>query len=65
MGSHFFGLLGVRLFFIFTVSKRTRMFAPQTESKVVFIQSKEMGQFIKIESDQVRMAKITYLSKSD
>ena len=26
MGSHIFGFLGVRLFFVFTVSKRTRMF---------------------------------------
>ena len=26
MGSHIFGFFGVRLFFIFTVSKRTRMF---------------------------------------
>ena len=26
MGSHIFGFLGVRLFFIFTVSKRNRMF---------------------------------------
>ena len=35
MGSHIFGFLGVRLFVIFTVSKRTRMFLLQTESKVV------------------------------
>ena len=35
MGSHIFGFLVVRLFVIFTVSKRTRMFVLQTESKVV------------------------------
>ena len=35
MGSHIFGFLEVRLFVIFTVSKRTRMFLLQTESKVV------------------------------
>ena len=34
MGSHIFGFLGVRQFFIFTVSKRTGMFVPQMESKV-------------------------------
>ena len=28
MGSHIFAFLGVRQFFIFTVSKRTRMFIP-------------------------------------
>ena len=35
MGSHIFGFLGVRLFVIFTVSKRTTIFLLQTESKVV------------------------------
>ena len=35
MGSHIFGNLGVSLFVIFTVNKRTRMFVLQTESKVV------------------------------
>ena len=34
-----FGFFGVRLFFIFTVSKRTRMFVLQMKSKVFFIQS--------------------------
>ena len=29
MGSQIFGFFGVRLFFIFTVSKRTRMFVNQ------------------------------------
>ena len=67
MGSHIFGFFGVRQFFIFTISKRSRMFVVQTKSKdrkVFFIQSK-MGQFIKIESGQAGIAKITYLPKSD
>ena len=34
-----FGFFGVRLFFTFTVSKRTRMFVLQMKSKVFFIQS--------------------------
>ena len=52
MGSHIFGFLGGRLFVIFTVSKRTRMFLLQTESKVVsFNLKKKMGQFMKIESE--------------
>ena len=34
-GSHIFGFLGVRQFFIFTVSKCTRMFV--LKSKVFFI----------------------------
>ena len=38
MGSHIFGFFRVRQFFIFTVSKRTRMFVPQMKSKVFFIQ---------------------------
>ena len=33
-----FGFFGVRLFFIFTVSKRTRMFVLQMKSKVFLIQ---------------------------
>ena len=37
MGSHIFGFFGVRQFFIFTVSKLTRMFVPQMKSKVFFI----------------------------
>ena len=41
MGSHIFGFLGVRQFFIFTVGKRTRMFVVLMESKVFFIQSKK------------------------
>ena len=35
------------------------------KSKVFFIQSKKMGQFIKIESDEDEIAKITYLPKRD
>ena len=41
MGSHIFGFFWVRQFFIFTVSKLTRMFALQVESKVFFIQFKK------------------------
>ena len=41
MGSHIFGLFGIRQFFIFTVSKRTRMFLLQMKSEVFFIQSKK------------------------
>ena len=37
----FSDFLGVRLFFIFTVSNRTRMFVLQMKSKVFFIQSKK------------------------
>ena len=47
MGSHILGYFGIRQFFTFTVSKRTRMFVLQMKSKVFFIQSKKMGQFIK------------------
>ena len=35
-------------FFIFTVSKRTRMFVLYMKNKACFIQSKKMGQFITI-----------------
>ena len=65
MGSHILGSFGVRQFFIFTVNKLTRMFVLQMKSKVFFIQCKKMSQFIKIESDQVGIAKIAYLPKSD
>ena len=41
MGSHIFGFFGVRQFFIFTVSKRTRMFVVQIKSEVFFIQSEK------------------------
>ena len=34
MGSQIFGFFGVRQFFIFTVSKRTRMFVLEMKSKV-------------------------------
>ena len=51
MGSHIFGFFGVRQFFIFTVSKRTRMFVLQMKSKEFFINLKKMSQFIKVESD--------------
>ena len=39
MGSQFV-IFGVRQFFIFTVSKRTRMFVLYVKSKVFFIQYK-------------------------
>ena len=38
--------LWVKNVFIFTVSKRTRMFVLQVKSTVFFIQFKKMGQFI-------------------
>ena len=41
MGSHIFGFFGVRHFFTFTVSKRTRMFALWVKSRVFFIQLKK------------------------
>ena len=41
MDSHIFGLFGVTQFFIFTVSKHTRMFVLQMKSKVFFIQSRK------------------------
>ena len=34
-----------------TITKRTRMFVLRVKSKLFFIQSKKMGQFIKVESD--------------
>ena len=37
-GRTFSDFFGVKQFFIFTVSKRTRMFVLQMESKVFFIQ---------------------------
>ena len=37
MGWHIFGFFEVRQFFIFTVSKRTRMFELQRKSEVFFI----------------------------
>ena len=40
-GGTFSDFLGIRQFFIFTVSKRTRMFVLQMKSKVFFIQSKK------------------------
>ena len=40
MGSQIFVFLGLRLFVIFTISKRTRMFVLQTESKVVLFNLK-------------------------
>ena len=41
MGSHMnFLIFGVRQFFIFTVSKRPRMFVLYVKSKVFFIQYK-------------------------
>ena len=64
MGSHFrewidyngvahFRIFGVRQFFIFMVSKCTRMFVLQMKSKVFFINFiiQKMDQLIKIESD--------------
>ena len=41
LGSHIFGFFGVRQFFIFTLSKHTRMFVLQMKSKVFFLQSKK------------------------
>ena len=38
---HIFDFLGVRQFFMFTVSKRTRMFVLPMKSEVFFIQSKK------------------------
>ena len=35
------------------------------KSKEFFIQSKKVGQFLKLDSDLVGIAKITYLTKSD
>ena len=40
MRLHIFGFLGVRQFFIFMVSKCTRVFVLQMKSNVFFIQSK-------------------------
>ena len=40
MGSQIFVFWGLRLFVIFTVGKRTRMFVLQTESKVVLFNLK-------------------------
>ena len=51
IGSYIFGFFRVRQFFIFMVRKHTSMFVLQMKSKVFFIESKKMGQFIKIESD--------------
>ena len=41
IGSHIFGFLGVRQFFVLKVSKRTRMFVLYMKSKVFFIQDKK------------------------
>ena len=40
-GRSFSFFLGVRRFFVFTVSKRARMFVLQMKSKLLFIQSKK------------------------
>ena len=40
-GGTFFGFFGVRQFFVFMVSKRTRMFVPQMKSKLFFIRYKK------------------------
>ena len=50
MRSHIFGYLGVRQFFIFTVSKCTRTVVLQMKSNVFFVQSKN-GSIHKTESD--------------
>ena len=60
---HIFGFLGVRQFFIFTVSKRTRMFVLQMKSKASFIQSKKIGQFIKIEVTKLGSRKLQICPK--
>ena len=65
MGSHIIGFFEVGEFFIFTVSKRNRMFVPQTKSKVFFVQSKKLGQFIKVQSDEIGIKKITSFPKGD
>ena len=49
MWSHIFGFLGVRQFFIFTVSKRTRTFVLQMKSNMFLVQSKNRS-IHKIES---------------
>ena len=41
MGLHIFRVFRVRQFFIFMVSKRTRMFVLQMKSKVFFVESKK------------------------
>ena len=43
MGLHIFEFFWVRQFFIFTVSKRNRMFVLQMKSKVFFFQSKKIN----------------------
>ena len=40
MVAHFW-IMGVRRFFIFMVSERSRMFVAQMKSKVLFVQCKE------------------------
>ena len=62
MGSHIFGLYGIRQFLIFTVSKRTRMFVLQMKSKVLFIQSKNESIH---KNRKLVSRKISYLAKSD
>ena len=63
---HIFGFFGVTQFFIFTVSKRTRMFVLQMKSrgKVFFIQSKKWS-IHKCSKWLSWDRKITYLNKSD
>ena len=62
MRPHIFGFFGVRLFFIFTVSKGTRMFVLQMKSKVLLIQSKNESIH---KNRKLVLRKITYLPKSD
>ena len=61
MGSHIFGFFGVRQFFIFTVSKRTRMFVLQMESKLFFNLILKMGPFIKLEFKVTKWDRENYL----
>ena len=66
MGSHIFGFFGVRQFFIFTVSKRTRMFFAQMKSKAGSSFNLENESIHKnIESGKVGIGNMTYLPKSD
>ena len=52
MGSHIFRFFWVRQFFIFTVSKRTRMFVVQMKSEVFFIQSKKWVEAARLNSNE-------------
>ena len=57
MGSHIFGFFWVKQFFIFTVSKRTRMYECLYCSVLHSIL--KMGQFIKLEFKVTKMGSLT------